>query len=105
VPEVLLMDAMGPVEHEIKGYPIRVMLAITDGYTGQIKYKIHLFNPHNVRVSMIEGYLSVLTNSQKVFSLPIRHVVGIWKLKVIFVKDDTSQEEIHEIQLPDQILV
>lgn len=102
--QVFLMDGAGPVDHKLQVLPVKVMIVESDGYQGVIKYVVKLLNPLNTVSARYTGYLSPGLN-QKVYTLPVGNLSGLWKVQVLFERgtDDKNEEE-YVFELPDQLV-
>ena len=94
--KVLLMDESGSITNKINIPPAKLLIAKLDGLQDPdpTYFEIYCYRPDKKLSATLKGAVSLYLGLQKVFTLPIEKLQGIWSLVVTITKG-TKVEVLH----------
>ena len=96
------MDETGPITQKITKPPAKLLIAKLDGFENPepTYFEIYCYRPDNKLSAQLKGSVSLYLGLQKIFTLPIEKVIGIWHLVITISKDKNVEVKKFEIELP-----
>ena len=100
--KILLMDEAGPITKQITKPPAKLMIAKLDGFENPEPtfFEIYCNRPDKKLTAQLKGSVSLYLGLQKIFTLPIEKIIGIWHLVVTISRDKNVEVLKFEIELP-----
>ena len=100
--KILLMDEAGPITKQITKPPAKLLIAKLDGLQDPdpTYFEIYCYRPDKKLTAQLKGSVSLYLGLQKIFTLPIEKIIGIWNLVITITKGKTVEVLKFEIELP-----